>query len=1400
MKGAKSIIPTAALSFSGTGDLWCETEARGLGIMDSGCSKSIITQAAVNKAGLDTEEAEVATRVIGVGGAQHCKRVANVTIKAKKTGYTITAQMVVVPTLGKLPPHKLTAEQLGFKKNELADDFPRQGQQIDFLIGQDLLWDLYLDNFRRVPTQPALVAHESRFGWVISGLVGSKAQLGLAQRVAPAGPRPEWEMQHPQHKSKLARKQGSVLACVALEDEADAAELWESLALKCTCTDEDKVNFEHKFDKFMSLEDLGIKLGERDSHLTYMEQCANEEFERSVSYDSEKGRYKVGLLWSPNRRELLNNKNAVIRQFLSMEQKLDAKPELKQQYIEEMEKSIADGALVECEGEGKPGEVFYLPQQCVVREDKSSTKLRVCVNASSKGKNGVSLNDNLLAGPSETQDLLKILIGFRGKKVAYIGDIRRMYSQIQMNEDCQDYLRIVYRRKKTDPLKVLKFTCVVFGAKDAPSASQKVLNKHADKYRERYPLAHEAVTEKRYVDDITSANDTDGEAIETIKNVREMMATGGFHVRKWLSNSKAVNESIPVEDRLIGDKKAVLGGEEVDTKALGVKWDAEEDTLGLAFEYEKYRTEKVTKRIISGQVSSTFDPLGCVQPYLVTGKRLMTQAWKDDKEKVDAAKKAGKTGNELDRLRRRLWDEEVSKEISEEYQQWQGQIESLKQLKFPRCVVPTNDTIVERKLCIFSDASPWAFAACAYMRSKTASGKYVSRFIAAKSKVGSEASTMPRMELCGLVLSIRLFNAIKDSVEFNGNPVFFTDSSCCLMWAKNPGGLRTFAYNRVKEILETASYSQLRHVPGVMNPADEATRGRTAEETIDSKLWWEGPEFLTKPEEEWPHRSFTFAESDAAAAKAEMKGHSSAAPESEEKIQDGVALFVQQMALVAQEKPFTNPWFKVLDGYNDYHKMLRTAAYFLFKRKGKSLVMPTTNMLRTAMLRLVSEHQHRHFEKECASLKQHGQVSKKSDLLQVNPILVEEAGVKLIRAQGRFPADGETKAPPLVLKLKTSFTDAAIMSIHLSNAHAAVETTLFFFRQNFWCGRARRTVRECIQKCIPCRKFKAKPCEQAMAPLPLFRLEETPRPWTYVAVDAAGPFVTYKKDSNEVDKKVWLLLWTCLQIRALEIEVLTDLKTDSVIHSLRRVIARHGDISYVQSDNAASFRRARQEIEALNKAVGAESASSAIKRLNIEWNFSAAAAPWQNAAVERLVRTTKEALRGALQKRCVTYEEFVTLSAEACSLCNSRPLGQVPTEAGEVMPCSPSMLLLGYNVRNSTLPFDMVVKKRDERTLKAKWADRLALRAAFMRRFQTLYLSELHKRRKWHKPTEPLKEGELVLVVEPTKRVLWPLARVKKLVLGRDNLPRSAILKTPTGEIRRPVQKLIKLDSIEEEE
>ena len=88
--------------------------------------------------------------------------------------------------------------------------------------------------------------------------------------------------------------------------------------------------------------------------------------------------------------------------------------------------------------------------------------------------------------------------------------------------------------------------------------------------------------------------------------------------------------------------------------------------------------------------------------------------------------------------------------------------------------------------------------------------------------------------------------------------IFWTDSTCVLDYiASEDKRFHTFVANHVAAIQEATSSSQWKHVGTKQNPADNASRGLSAEALLKGERWSTGPDFLRKSERFWPSQQFT---------------------------------------------------------------------------------------------------------------------------------------------------------------------------------------------------------------------------------------------------------------------------------------------------------------------------------------------------------------------------------------------------------------------------------------------------------------------------------------------------------------------------------------------------------------
>ena len=141
--------------------------------------------------------------------------------------------------------------------------------------------------------------------------------------------------------------------------------------------------------------------------------------------------------------------------------------------------------------------------------------------------------------------------------------------------------------------------------------------------------------------------------------------------------------------------------------------------------------------------------------------------------------------------------------------------------------------------------------------------------------------------------------------------------------------------------------------------------------------------------------------------------------------------------------------------------------------------------------------------------------------------------------------------------------------------HAGREHMLSVIRQIYWTLRARSLVRQILSKCVNCRKRNASTMQQVMADLPKERLVPYLPPLTYTGVDVFGPFYV-KRGRSCV--KVYGCIFTCFNSRAIHIEDVSSLETDTFIQAMRRFISVRGCPKQIWSDNGTNFTGVEKEL------------------------------------------------------------------------------------------------------------------------------------------------------------------------------------------------------------------------------
>ena len=177
-------------------------------------------------------------------------------------------------------------------------------------------------------------------------------------------------------------------------------------------------------------------------------------------------------------------------------------------------------------------------------------------------------------------------------------------------------------------------------------------------------------------------------------------------------------------------------------------------------------------------------------------------------------------------------------------------------------------------------------------------------------------------------------------------------------------------------------------------------------------------------------------------------------------------------------------------------------------------------------------------------------------------------------------------------------------------------------QQKMWIQGIRNALSLIKNKCVIGRKGRAQTIAPVMADLPEERLDASTA-LTNVGIDYFGPFTVKNGRRNE---KQWCCLFTHLTMRAVHIEVVTKLDTDSCLNAIMRFIARRGKPSTIISDSGTNFVGAEREFAEYVAVWNKEGIEEHLIQRGVRWKFNPPAAPHFGRVWERLVRNCKKAM------------------------------------------------------------------------------------------------------------------------------------------------------------------------------
>lgn len=1260
-------------------------------LLDCASQVCLISQAMVNKLGKKTWPTN--TEVFGVTGRRATTQGMVVTVTSNYGKFSLNIPCLVMPHVsGTIPTRSIDTKLWRLPADVvLADPEFFVPSSVDLLIGNQFFFSLLKSGQLKIDDEHPLL-QETVFGWVVSGPVD-------------VSPNP-----------------------IAFSHAVTTKELDELIQ------------------KFWAIEEVA----EASPH-TVEEQQIEAHFAATHHRDMS-GRFVVQLPFRESVADLGNNRALALKRFYMLEKRLEGDIQLKQEYVKFITEYEALGHCQEVDERCDPvgQQCYYLPHHAVFKPSSSSTKLRVVFDATARSSKGASLNDVLQVGPTIQRDCFGILLGFRMHRIAISGDLSKMYRQIRVDPRDTRFQRIFWRNNPTDSIRVLELATVTYGTASAPFLATRSLVQLAEDEQSDFPEAAEVVRSDFYIDDALTGADTEAEAIHLREDLQKLLARGGFDIRKWCSNSAAVLEGIPEEER---EKLVKIDNSNDAVKTLGMLWDPFNDEFRFSADiFDEDTTKPITKQFVLSQISKLFDPIGFVAPVIVLFKILMQSTWE----------------------RKLAWTEPLPDDMRKQWLHLRDSLNGLDSIKIPRCVIPVNVAWFE--IHGFADASKSAYGACLYLRSVKTDSSIDCQLLCSKSRVAPLSEmTIPKLELCAALLLSRLVLKVIPSLKVPiRRIVLYSDSQIVLSWMKkSPGQLQIFVRNRIVEINQTTADFTWEYVRSEDNPADIVSRGLFPLALSGNQLWWKGCRDLLQSD----HQPATFED----------------IPDEE----------LPEMRTVAVVNLATIEILPVFSTYSSFRKLQRVVAYVLrFIRNCRSKKLQdrqrsqqlTVPEMQASLERIVLVIQRMEFPDEIQRVLS-GEPSKR--LAPLCPIV--ENGI--LRVGGRLqnstlPFDARHQ---MILPNHHPITERIIRTLHEENRHVGPAGLLAIVRQKFWILNGRSTVRKVTRSCIPCYRTQPRKIHQLMGNLPDFRV--TPAmAFEYSGVDYAGPVMVKEGRYRPKIIKGYIAVFVCLVTKNVHLELVSSLTTEAFLAALDRFVSRRGLAKMILSDNATNFSGASNELHELYRQFQNEVTHNRINDFllprEIEWRFIPPRAPNFAGLMEAAVKSVKTHLKRTLQNATLTFEEFATVLCHIESILNSRPLYAMSSDPNDPMPITPAHLQLGRVTE--PVPKPSYLDSKENRL--SRWQYLNLLRDRFWQSWSKEYLSTLQARGKWTKTAPNIVPGMVVLIIEDNvPPQCWKYGKIVKTYPGSDSLVRVADVKSATGIFKRSISKLAPLPTKDNE-
>lgn len=982
---------------------------------------------------------------------------------------------------------------------------------------------------------------------------------------------------------------------------------------------------------------------------------------------------------------------------------------------------------------------IWIPHRPIIKtQTQVTTKIRPVFNCSLKIGDSPSLNQASYPGVDLLASLFRLLLQFRTNKFVVMADISKAFLQIRLKLE-RDRNLFCFFWQEGEELQTFRYTSIIFGLAVSPYVLCAVIRQHAQKYPS--DLCSSLLINNLYMDNFLYTCSSIDEMKKIFHQTTSRMSEGGFDLCSWNSNSSDLRNLFERESKISTHQCS-------EERVLGYLFNIESDTFSLS---DFNLGDITTKRQLLSEVAKVFDPLSLFLPVTIRGRLLVKRTWEQE------------IG----------WDEEVDQELKHAWGKLHKDLDALKQLKFPRSCFETDDSVLS--ISIFCDASTLCYGFVVYISSESQGPN----ILWSKGKVApAKGKTLPMLELLSVFLALKCLPQVLSSFS---NTKFkevriFSDSQITLAWLLYGGkkNKSIFVRNRIQDIRqmtdslekEYSISSTFHYVKSEENPADLITRGISLKEFERKfRFWSHGPEWLSSDPTYWPKTECEYLE-------------------------NGVSLTTSCHHVFTVIEETKTPPVVDFSRFSSFNSLIRVCSllYRFSAANRDSLVCD-----RKARLFCLRTMQRESFSKELEFLEKVRENPSTSlrppDLVNNLNLFFDDDG--LIRSKGRLSRSNYYEYDvinPILMGKHHRLTYLLVRQSHFDCKHLGIQATLTNIRlKGFWITSARTTIKRVLSDCIVCKKFNNFAFQYprftnfSKAQVDLFR------PFRHVGIDFTKHWWVKVKGSSS-SQKMFILIYTCMHVRAIYLDLVPDMTTQSFVQSFQRFVAKFGVPDVIYSDNARSFI---QGIDAIESFVVSEVGSEFLRKNQIQHKRIPLYSPWVGSLWERMIRVVKDCLMKTIGRSSLEYFDFITILSEIADAINSRPLTYTSSD-DDVLPLTPNCFLKPSSKTSLALPGTGTNNPFWSTTSSSRNALLRSLRKSseqfeeFRTRWYQEYLLSLREssrnlyQTKWE---NLVKIGDVVLIKSPVKeRPFWQMGVVMRLIHGDDGRVRTVSVRTPGGQ------------------